>query len=233
MKATSAPSGSGPLFHAIRAGFGYARTHPRIGALLAIQTSASILVNTGALLPIYARDILEIGPQGLGFLHSVTGAGSLAGMALVIWLGHHATRARWIVFGSTIFPLFLAGFAVSTYLPLSMLMLFISGIVEMTVGTMRQTVLQLSVDDDYRGRVMSLSSISARGVHPIGNLQSGALATLVGPPAALVSSCALAVCIALWIWSRTPDYWREAGVPLRGSRVAPAPTPPGIAGPLG
>jgi MFS family permease len=225
MKVTSAPSGSGPLFRAVVAGFGYARAHPKIAALLTIQASASVLVNSGALLPIYARDILEIGPQGLGMLHSVTGAGSLAGMLLVIWLGHRGTHARWIVFGSTIFPVFLAGFALSTYLPLSMLMLFSSGVVEMTVGTLRQTVMQLSVDDEYRGRVMSLSSISARGVHPLGNLQSGVLATFVGAPAAMVSGCALAVIVALWIWLRTPEMLREAGVPVRGA--APREVPAG------
>lgn len=210
MRSTSIAGGSGPLFRAVVAGFSYARANRKIAALLAIQASASVLVNSGALLPIYARDILEIGPQGLGLLHSVTGAGSLAGMALVIWLGHHGTHGRWIVFGSTLYPVFLAGFGMSTWLPLSMLMLFCSGLVEMTVGTLRQTVMQLSVDDEYRGRVMSLSSISARGLHPMGNLQSGALATLVGAPSALVASAGLAVCIAIWIWIRTPDFLRES-----------------------
>jgi MFS family permease len=219
MKVTSVPGGSGPLFTAVKAGFGYARAHPKIAALLAVQASASILVNTGALLPIYARDILEIGPEGLGYLHSVTGAGSLSGMLLVIWLGHRATQARWIVAGSTIQPVFLAAFGVSTFLPLSMLMLYLAGLVDMTVGTMRQTVLQLSVDDDFRGRVMSLSSISARGVSPLGNLQSGALATLIGPPLAILSSTGLAVCLAMWIWSRTPEMLAEAGFTRRRGTI--------------
>ncbi|MFN0074527.1 MAG: MFS transporter [Chloroflexota bacterium] len=213
MRTVSIPrGGSGPLFLAVKAGFTYARADRKIAALLAIQATASVLVNSGALLPIYARDILQIGPQGLGLLHSVTGAGSLAGMALVIWLGHHGTHGRWIVFGSTLYPVFLAGFGVSTFLPLSLLMLFLSGLVEMTVGTLRQTVMQLSVNDAYRGRVMSLSSISARGLHPIGNLQSGTLATLMGAPFALVASAGLAIGLAVWIWSRTPEFLSEAGV---------------------
>jgi MFS family permease len=223
MKTTSVPVGSGPLFTAVKAGFQYARSHRKIAALLAVQASTSVLVNSGALLPIYARDILQIGPQGLGFLHSVTGAGSLAGMALVIWLGHHGSHARWIVFGTTLQPVFLAAFGVSTFLPISMLMLFLFGLVEMTVGTLRQTVMQLSVDDSYRGRVMSLSSIAARGVSPFGSLQSGSLATFIGAPMALVSSAGLAICIAVWIWVKTPEMLKEAGLPVRGPTPSQSP----------
>jgi MFS family permease len=220
MRTTSIPVGTGPLFTAVKAGFGYARAHRKIAALLAVQASTSVLVNTGALLPIYARDILQIGPQGLGFLHSVTGAGSLTGMALVIWLGHRGSYARWIILGSTIQPIFLAMFGMSTFLPLSMLMLYASGLVDMTIGTLRQTVMQLSVDEDYRGRVMSLSSIAARGVSPLGNLQSGSLATLIGAPFAIVSSAGLAVCIAVYVWLRTPELLSEAGL----TRPAAAPS---------
>ncbi len=223
MKTTSVPGGTGPLFTAVKAGFSYARAHRKIAALLAVQASTSMLVNSGALLPIYARDILEIGPQGLGMLHSVTGLGSLVGMGLVIWLGHRGTHGRWIVFGSILQPVFLAVFGMSTFLPLSMLMLFSVGLVEMTVGTLRQTVMQLSVDDAYRGRVMSLSSISARGVSPFGNLQSGTLATLIGAPLAIVSSAGLAVCIAMWVWLRTPEFLADAGVTRRTSEPAQSP----------
>jgi MFS family permease len=206
MRSSSRGTGaSGPLYRAVADGMRYARTHRKIAALIVLQASASVLVNAGALLPIYARDILMIGPEGFGFLHSAIGAGSITGTALVMWLGHTASRGRWILIGSFVYPLFLAGFAYSTYLPLSMLMLFGSGVVDMLASTLRQTVMQLTVDDAFRGRVMSLNSIAARGVSPLGNFQNGAVASVIGAPPALVLSSALALLVVIWVAIRAPE----------------------------
>lgn len=211
-------SASGPLFRSVLDGLSYARTHRKIAALMVLQASASVLVNASALLPIYARDILMIGPEGFGFLHSAIGAGSMTGTALVIWLGHTSSRGRWILYGSMVYPLFLAGFAYSTFLPFSMLMLFGSGLIDMIVSTMRQTVMQLTVDDAFRGRVMSLQSIAARGVSPMGNLQNGAVASLIGAPPALALSSMLALLAVLWVALRVPEL---AHAEAHGSAEAP------------
>jgi MFS family permease len=189
----------------VKDGYAYARQHRVIAAMLLIQAATSVLVNPNGLLPIYARDILNIGPQGYGFLVSAVGAGSISGMILVIWLGHAGSRARWMLVGSLLYPLMLMGFAVSTILPLSIFMLFACGLSDMTVSTMRQTLLQLRVEDSFRGRVMSLQSISARGLSPMGSLQSGTVASLVNAPAALVLSGALALVLILAVWRRTPE----------------------------
>jgi MFS family permease len=198
------------LGRAVVEGLRHARAERGIWALLALQTSASIFANYTALLPIYARDILEIGPQGLGMLHSAVGVGSLAGVIAILALNNTSHRWRWIIAGSLAFPCLVAAFGVSTNVFLSLAFLFGTGLVDMIVSTMRTTLLQLEVDDRFRGRIMSLNSIANRGVSPLGNLQAGTLATFMGAPAAIALGALVALGAAVAIGATASPVAAEA-----------------------
>ncbi|MFN0070750.1 MAG: MFS transporter, partial [Chloroflexota bacterium] len=202
---TPAGSRRDPLWRSIVDGFVHVRERPMLWGLLMLQASASMFATYAAMLPIYARDILEIGPQGLGMLHSMVGAGSIAGMIIFIIYGAVASRGPAILLGSFLYPCLIIGFAISTNVTVSMALLFLAGAVDSVAGTARNTLNQLAVDDRFRGRVMSLSSISNRGLHQLGNVQSGLLASVVGPPVAMVAGGLLAVAYVVWAAVRIPE----------------------------
>jgi hypothetical protein len=86
-----------------------------------------------------------------------------------------------------------------------MLLLFLAGTVDALSGTARNTLNQLAVEDAYRGRVMSLSSISNRGLSQLGNVQAGVLAGVAGPPAAMVIGGLIALGYTIWAAVRIPE----------------------------
>jgi hypothetical protein len=186
-------------------GFMHVRRQPMLWGLLMLQASASLFATYTVMLPIYARDILEIGPQGLGWLHSMIGAGSIAGMVLFIAFSNTASRGLTILVGSFVFPCFLIAFAVSTNVWLSMVLLFLAGGVDSFAGTARSTLTQLAVDDRYRGRVMALSSISNRGLSQLGNVPSGVVANAIGAPSAMIVGSLLAAAYVIWAAARIPE----------------------------
>lgn len=201
------PSGSsrGSVWQSMTEGFSHVRARPMLWGLLMLQATSSVFASYAAMLPIYARDILEIGPQGLGWLHSMIGAGSITGTAIFIAYSAAASRGPAILLGSFLFPCLIIGFALSTNVALSMACLFLSGTVDAIAGTARNTLNQLAVDDRFRGRVMSLSSITNRGLSQFGNVQAGLLASLIGPPAALAAGGLLAAGYVVWAALRIPE----------------------------
>lgn len=207
------PIGSrrGSLWGSMVDGFMHVKERPMLWGLLMLQASASLFATYSAMLPIYARDILEIGPQGLGLLHSMVGAGSILGMVTLIAVGAAAARGPWILLGSFLYPCLIVGFGLSLDVRLSMLLLFLAGAVDSAAGTARSTLMQLAVDEEFRGRVMSLSSISHRGLHQMGNVQSGVVANFIGPPAAMVAGCALALAYVVWAALRIPELSSRSG----------------------
>jgi MFS family permease len=198
-------SSRGSLWRSMVDGFTHVRRQPMLWGLLMLQASASLFATYTVMLPIYARDILEIGPQGLGWLHSMIGAGSIAGMVLFIAYSNTGSRGMIILVGSFVFPCFLIAFALSTNVTLSMVLLFLAGGVDSFAGTARSTLTQLAVDDRYRGRVMALSSISNRGLSQLGNVPSGMAANAIGAPAAMILGSILAAAYVIWAALRIPE----------------------------
>jgi len=195
----------GSLWQSMQDGFMHVRQRPMLWGLLMLQASASLFASYTAMLPIFARDILQIGPEGLGWLHSMIGAGSITGMVLFILFSSAASRGASILIGSFVFPCFLIAFGLSTNVMLSMVLLFLAGGVDSFAGTARSTLNQLAVDDRYRGRVMALSSISNRGLSQLGNVPSGIAASMIGAPASLVLGSVIAAAYVIWAAFRIPE----------------------------
>ncbi|MEI2582489.1 MFS transporter [Scytonema sp. PRP1] len=171
----------------IKEGFRYAFGFPPIRALLLLSALVSFFgMQYTVLAPVFAEEILKGGAQTLGFLMAASGVGALfSGIYLatrqtVVGLG------KLIVLGPAILGIGLIGFALSRLLPLSLLtMLFVGcGTIIQIAGS--NTVLQTIVDEDKRGRVMSLYTMSFLGMIPFGNLVGGALADKIGAPYTLI-----------------------------------------------
>ena len=136
--------------------------------------------STRALLPIYARDILQVGPEGLGILHSAIAVGSL-GAAGCLSLGGRVRRAgRWVLIGVAIYGACLLLFAFSKIFWFSVLMLAGTGIGNTIGAVLRHTINQLCTPDELRGRMSSVNSVFTNGGPQLGQFESGLVASFAG-----------------------------------------------------
>jgi MFS family permease len=140
------------------------------------------------LMPIFAKDILHGGPHTLGFLMAASGIGALAGS---IYLASRHTilgLGRFIAYASAIFGIGIIAFSLSTMLIISLAMMFITGFGMIVQMASSNTILQSIVEEDKRGRVMSIYATAFIGMAPLGNLFAGSLASWIGAPNTLIVS---------------------------------------------
>jgi MFS family permease len=148
---------------------------------------AVLLGGATALLPIFARDLLQIGPVGLGLLRGAPAVGALVmSLALVRWplkrkVGHKLLQAV------AIFGLATVVFGASSNFILSLVALVITGAADSVSVVVRNTLVQLETPDEMRGRVSAVSSIFIGASNQLGEFESGAVAALWGPVVSVVS----------------------------------------------
>jgi MFS family permease len=199
----------------MREGLAYAWATPTIRQLLVLLAiCAGLGFQYNVLLPVYARDVLHSGARTYGWLFSAFGAGSL-----VASLRMAVTRERWalrrhLLFGLVTSGLGLAGFAWARWLPLMMACAALAGFGLILYVSSTNTLIQLTVEDRFRGRVMSLYTLFFVGTSPFGALLAGGVAQRFGAPVA-TSVCALFLLGgALWVSMRLRAIAaREASAP--------------------
>jgi MFS family permease len=154
--------------------------HAVIFPFLMMDLGANVFGTVRALYPIYARDILAVGPQGLGMLYAASAAGALMGAIGLSLFGQVKQAGRWILLGVTIYGVCLFGFAYSRWFLVSILLLVGSGFGDAVSAILRATINQLSTPDDLRGRMSAINSIFTNTGPQLGQFQSGALAAIIG-----------------------------------------------------
>lgn len=169
-------------------GFSYVRNRPRVSSLLLLASVNSFF---GApyftLIPIYARDIFKLGETGLALMMGSAGVGAFLGALLVAYLGDFRRKGWFVLSGAIAFGVFIANFAVSSRLWLSLLFLVGVGFSIVVSVALTNTLLQKLVTDQMRGRVMSMFMLSFIGVFPIGNIIAGAASKQFGPQPTLAA----------------------------------------------
>ena len=146
------------------------------------------------LMPIFAGQILHGGPHTLGFLMGATGVGALTGAVLLAARRSVVGLGRVIPLAAAAFGAGLIGFALSRWLWLSFVLMFVVGLGMMQQMASSNTILQTISPDDKRGRVMSYYTVAIVGMMPFGSLLSGWLASRIGAPSAVAigGACCLA-----------------------------------------
>ncbi len=150
-----------------------------LGAI-SLDLFAVLLGGVTALLPAYAKDILDIGPQGFGHLRAAFAVGAgLTTLGLALWpIKRHA--GKWMLGGVTVYGLATLGFAVSRNVGLSMLALAIAGSADSFSVFMRQNLVQIITPDAMRGRVSAVSSLFVSASNELGEFESGLAARFFG-----------------------------------------------------
>lgn len=162
---------------------------------------AVLLGGAVALLPIYARDILHTGPQGLGLLRAAPAVGALfMSLAMLRWPIQYRV-GRWLFGAVAAFGLATIVFGLSEHFALSLLALTLAGAVDNVSVVIRMTVMQLETPDEIRGRVSAINSLFIGASNQLGEFESGATAALFGPVASVVMGGVGTLLIAA-VWLR-------------------------------
>ncbi|MBO9405302.1 MAG: MFS transporter, partial [Thermomicrobium sp.] len=135
------------------------------------------------LMPVFARDILHTSAAGYGALMGINGVGALTGALLVGRLGARQDRGRILFLVNLVFAGTLVGFALSRWLELSAILLFLIGASQTLLMALTNTLIQLIVPDEFRGRVMALYTLIPMGLMPLGTMALGGIGDLFGVPA--------------------------------------------------
>jgi len=184
------------------AGFHYVRRTPILLGAISLDLFAVLLGGVTALLPIYARDILEAGPWALGLLRSAPAVGALVA---VIALARRAieTRAGHVMFASVgMFGLATVLFGLSTSVVLSFLALTIYGASDAVSVVIRQSLIQLRTPNDMLGRVMAVNALCTGSSGTLGEFRAGVVAAWLGAvPAVLMGGLGAIAVMLVWMWT--------------------------------
>lgn len=173
-------------FAYMTAGLSYIRSRPIILGAITLDLFAVLLGGATALLPIYARDILLVGPAGLGLLRSVPALGAFT-MSLVLANFPLRKKAGLRMFQSVaLFGAATIAFGLSTSFWVAAPFLFILGAADMVSVVIRSTLIQVETPDEMRGRVSAVNTVFVGASNELGQFESGVLASVVGPVLAVV-----------------------------------------------
>jgi MFS family permease len=174
---------SASVFHGLKEGYQYASGFPPIRYVLLLMVIVNVMgMPYMILMPVFARDILHGGPQTLGFLMGAAGVGALMGALYLASRRSVLGLMKLIMIATSAFGLGLVAFSFSRYLLLSLCALCFTGIGMIMSMASSNTILQTIVDEDKRGRIMSLYTMALVGMAPFGSLMAGGLASKIGAP---------------------------------------------------
>ncbi len=177
-------------------GFSYVWKEKTVLGAISLDLFAVLLGGAVALMPIYARDILEVGETGLGFLRAAPGIGALIALAIITAFPIR-DHAGWILLASVVFfGLATTVFGVSTLAWVSILALMCVGGFDMISVYIREILVQLWTPDQVRGRVNAVNSIFVGASNELGEARAGFMAAVFGPVATVVAGGFAAVGVA-------------------------------------
>jgi MFS family permease len=190
---------------ALKEGINYVRHQPIILALMGLVATTSLFgMSLGTLLPAWSVKILHGNAATNGLLFSARGAGSLFGALTIATFGGSHVRGKFITAGSITFPIFIALFALTYWLPLSLVFMVLLGIGMIFVVNLSNATIQSIVPDSLRGRVMGVYTTIFLGSMPLGALLLGTIAEHAGEAEAALLSAGVAFFIASLVWFLIP-----------------------------
>jgi len=198
MSVVPAPKGGvSGTWDAVLGGVHFLRKEPLVLLPLTVDFVVTLMRSYRVLLPVFVRDVLGLGPEALGLLHSAGSVGALAAATVLGAIGDIKRKIAVMLLAYGSQGVFLIGFAFSPTLPIALLMLMGYGVGNVVSEVMRVTLVQLSTPDNLRGRVTALASMFTRGGPELGQVNLGALATLLGPiTAAILGGCGVVLACA-------------------------------------
>ena len=212
------PKARRSMLGAVADGLGYALRHPGIGPILVLQAVLAVCARPFAeLLPGFAAEVFGRGAAGLALLSSAIGTGAIAGG---LWLAQRPDGAglpRVVLLTSVLTAVTVLAFALCPWFWPAIGCAALAGIALVVGGAGTQTLLQTAVEEEMRGRVLSLFGLIFRGGPALGALAMGAASEALGLQAPVAAGALLGLLAALWLWRRRKAIARGLAPPLPAS----------------
>lgn len=217
------PEGGGTRASAasVAEGFRFLRGRRLLTAVFVIDLDAMVLGMPRALFPALGTGLYGGGPRTVGLLYAAAGAGALAGSTLTGWVAAVRRQGVAVLVAVAVWGLAVAGFGLSSWLPLGLFLLAVAGAADVVSAVFRNTILQLNVPDALRGRLSSAHIAVVTGGPRLGDAEAGAVAALAGPRFSVVSgglACLLGVLVVARLFPELARY--------RAAEADAAPAPP-------
>jgi len=189
----------------LKEGFAYVWSTPAVLALMTLAYIPRVFaVPYQTLMPVFQKDVLKVGPEGLGMLMAAPGVGAVIAVLTIASMSHRIKRQGRFLIGCVIgLGTFITVFSQITWFPLALVTLVVVGMFQMFYLASTATMLQLIVPDELRGRVLSLYMLD-RGFMPLGALFAGTSAHFLGAPTTVAIMGSIVITLATLVAWRIP-----------------------------
>jgi MFS family permease len=180
------------------------RTKELLGAI-SLDLFAVLFGGAVAMVPVYARDILRVGPQGFGFLNGASDMGAIVIVILITLFPLQRRQGYKLMYAVGGFGICIVIFALSKWFWLSFFALMISGMLDGISVVVRGTISQLKTPDNMRGRVLSVNSMFVNSSNELGQFESGVTAKLMGVVPSVVFGGCMTLLVVITTWFKAPS----------------------------
>lgn len=179
-----------PVLQSALEGLRFVFSNKVILSCITLDLFAVLFGGAVALLPVYAKDILQVGAEGLGYLRAAQAVGAIIMLLILAYFPIRRHAGRILLLAVSGFGVFIILFGISTNFMFSMFCLIMSGALDGISVSVRHTIIQLNTPDDMRGRVSAVNSMFIGSSNEIGEFESGLTAQLMGTvPAVIFGGC--------------------------------------------
>ena len=194
---------------ALGEGIHFVRQSKIILATMLLDFFATFFSSASALLPIFAREILQVGPEGLGILYAAQPAGAVVAGAGMSGVGRVKRQGAVVIWAAVLYGVATALYGASQWFALSFLFLALVGAADTVSTILRNTLRQLATPDHLRGRMSSVNMIFMMGGPQLGNLEAGVVAALIGAPLSVITggiATVILVAATAWLVPQLREY---------------------------
>jgi MFS family permease len=195
-----------PVMESLKEGVKFVFNNKSILGALTLDMVAVLFGGAVALLPIFAQDILKVGPEGFGILRAAPAVGALLTMFVSAHLPFYKNAGIKLLSAIFAFGVCIIVFGLSTWFWLSVFALFFSGVADGISVVIRQTILQLKTPDHMRGRVSAVNSIFVGSSNELGAFESGLTAKLMGAVSAVVFGGSMTLLVVIYTGIKLPGF---------------------------
>jgi MFS family permease len=201
----AAAAGEKRTWESVKEGLQFVLKTKEILGALTLDLFAVLFGGAVAMVPVFAKDILHIGPVGFGWLNAASDIGSICIVLFLTFFPLRKQQGKILLLAVAGFGICIIAFGLSNWFWLSFLALLFSGLLDGISVVIRGTILQLKTPVEMRGRVMSVNSMFINSSNELGQFESGVAAKLMGIVPSVVFGGCMTIGIALFTWFKAPN----------------------------